>query len=94
MKEVKERRQNMLERILDSEIEEILEWLEEYGDGTVRIVSFNWKNHCLTWHGDFRHSVIPPGDRFLKEPLIYDSWDAALEEVKKRVLIIYDLEEK
>lgn len=80
----------MLREILKSEKMEILEWLEEYEDATVRIVSFKWKDYTVVWHGDFRYTVTPPPTIGVWNTVMYESYEDALDYIEKSVIEMYE----
>lgn len=63
--------------IIETEKQEILEWIEEVEDGgVITLTSFKWKDIKIEWHGDFR---------ILVEGVFYESYEEALDEVEKMI---------
>lgn len=72
-----------LQRILNEERDDIIEWFEEQEDenmlsSTISIQSFQWKTYTVSFGGDFRH-------RINKKSTIYQTLDEALDEIVARV---------
>lgn len=78
-----------LRKFLDSEVEDILSWLEEHEDSDIRIVTFRWKGFDFTWHHDYLYSVIYSATSPKGEMVYFESWEAAFDYVKEEVLEEY-----
>jgi hypothetical protein len=73
-----------LRYVLESEMEEILEWIEQMDElGHISIDRLSWKQYKIEREYDYRHTVT----KFdAEESMIFESWEECFQYVKETII--------